>query len=95
MPHTKNRHNATNRHNAEQRAIAIDWIIQHRDFIIAANDDLAGAWTATKECGFIISLTQFASLRLTAGIKFQRGGGRHRRSRTPVGGKRYSNQAAV
>ena len=95
MPHTNTRHNAANRHTAEQRDIVLNWMRRHRDWIITAHDDLAGAWTATKECGFPISLSQFTCLRLTAGIKFQRGGSRHKRRRLAVGGKRYSNQAAV
>ena len=95
MPNTNTRHNAANRHTAEQRSIALDWFKRRRAFVITAQDDLAGSWIATKECGFPISLTQFACLRLTAGIKFQRGGSRHKRRRLAVGGKRYSNQAAV
>lgn len=95
MPNTTRRHNAANRHTADQRAIAIKWLCSNRDWVLTAHDDLAGAWTATKECGFPISLTQFACLRLTAGIHYPRGGAVKCRSRPAIGGKRYSNQAAV
>lgn len=95
MPHTNTRHNAANRHTASQRDIVLNWMRRHRDWILTAHDDLAGAWTATKECGFPISLTQFACLRRTAKISYPRGNLAHCRTRAPIGGMRYSNQAAV